>query len=243
MRPKVVSLFSGAGGFDIGFKDAGYDVQLAIEVDPACCDTLRANDRDLIVWERDIKSITGEQVMEALSVTPGEIDVVIGGPPCQSFSIAGKRKGLHDDRGKLLEEFVRIVRELVPRAFVLENVKGLANWDNGKALEWLEKELNRPVPLNEELVRYSVSHQILNAAEFGVPQFRERLFVVGTRESDNFVFPQPTHGPDTKPKQKRTQSYISVKEALGSLPPADEPSEVARRVSKSIRERRINHGF
>lgn len=108
---KVISLFSGAGGLDIGFDRAGFKTVVAVELDPSCCDTLRTNIPDLPIINRSITEVSAAEILEAGNLEVGEAALVIGGPPCQSFSLAGMRKGLDDDRGKLLFEFVRIVRK------------------------------------------------------------------------------------------------------------------------------------
>ena len=141
MERKVISLFSGAGGMDIGFKNAGFKIAVAVEIDPSCCDTLRTNNPDLPIINKNIIEVSSEEILRVARLKPLEAALVIGGPPCQSFSIAGLRKGLEDERGKLLFEFVRIVHETLPFGFVLENVKGLMSWDNGKALNLLIEEL------------------------------------------------------------------------------------------------------
>lgn len=142
---KIISLFSGAGGLDIGFERAGFQTAVAVEIDPACCDTLRTNRPQWTVINKSITEVSGQEILTAGNLKVGEAALVIGGPPCQSFSLAGMRKGLEDDRGKLLFEFVRIVRETLPKGFVLENVKGLTNWDKGKAMTLLLEELSKPI--------------------------------------------------------------------------------------------------
>ena len=137
---KVISLFSGAGGLDIGFEEAGFQVAVCVEVDPACCDTLRTNRPGVAILNKSIVDVSGQEVLEAAGLQVGEAALVIGGPPCQSFSLAGLRKGLDDERGRLLFEYVRIVRETLPKGFVLENVKGLTNWDHGRAMQLLMEE-------------------------------------------------------------------------------------------------------
>ena len=230
---KVISLFSGAGGMDIGFESAGFQIAVAVELDPACCETLRANRPNLPIINKDITKVSGQEILKVAGLKKGEPALVIGGPPCQSFSLAGLRKGLDDDRGRLLFEFVRIVRETLPLGFVLENVKGLTNWDNGRALDLLIQELKAPIVESDKEYSYTIAKpQVLNAVDFGVPQFRERLIVVGNRIGKPYVYPEPLPGP-----QK------TVWDAIGTLPEPEGPSEVARRVSGTIKARRDNYGF
>lgn len=231
---KVISLFSGAGGMDIGFRNAGFKIAVAVEVDSSCCETLHANEPDLPIINKSIVEVTGEEILNAAGLGVGDAALVIGGPPCQSFSLAGLRKGLEDDRGKLLFEYVRIVRETLPVGFVLENVKGLTNWDNGRALRLLLDELCKPIEYNKETYQYTVSTpQILNAVDYDTPQYRERLIIVGNRIGRNFLYPAPHVFEPRK----------TVWDAIGTLPEPDEPSENAQRIAETIKARREKYGY
>ena len=233
-RLPVISLFSGAGGLDIGFRRAGFEIAVAVEIDPSCCDTLRTNCPDLAVINKSVTDVTAEELFEAAKIKRGEAALVIGGPPCQSFSLAGLRKGLEDDRGKLLFEFVRIVRETLPQAFVLENVRGLVNWDHGRALNSLLEELSKPIEWDGTTYQYTMPKpQVLDAVDFDVPQNRERLIIVGNRMGKNFYYPVPE-------LMKRPKT---VWDAIGNLPEPEAPSETALRVSETIKERRLKYGY
>lgn len=233
-KPKVISLFSGAGGLDIGFENAGFSIAVAVEIDPSCCDTLKTNRPDLPVINKNITEVTSDEILKAANLNPLEPALVIGGPPCQSFSLAGLRKGLDDERGKLLFEFVRIVRETLPFGFVLENVKGLTNWDSGRALKLLIDELSKPIEYNEKNYSYSITQpKVLNAVDYGVPQFRERLILVGNRNGLDFKYPTPIDESARK----------TVRDAIGDLPKPEAPSEMAQIVAKSIKGRREKHGY
>lgn len=233
-RYKIISLFSGAGGLDIGFNAAGFETAVAVEIDSACCETLHANMPNLKIINKSITDTTSEEILETAGLKVGEAALVIGGPPCQSFSLAGLRKGLDDDRGQLLFEYVRVVRETLPVGFVLENVKGLANWDKGRALRLLLDELAKPIEYNGEEIKYKVAQpHVLNAVDYGVPQSRERLIIVGDRIGKNFSYPAP---------QIMTR-HKTVWDAIGNLPKPDAPSETAMRVSGTIKERREKYGF
>ena len=235
---KVISLFSGAGGMDIGFEKAGFKIAVAVEIDTACCETLLRNRPDLTIINENIETVTTQKILDAANIKPLEAALVIGGPPCQPFSLAGQRKGLSDSRGKLLFEFARVVRESLPSGFVLENVKGLQNWDSGKALNLLIDELKKPIVFNGVTYQYDISEpQVLNAVNFGVPQNRERIIIVGNRLGLKFKYPELQYGkyPLQPPK--------TVWDALKGLPPAHPPSDVALRVSQTIKGRREKHGF
>lgn len=245
---KIVSLFSGAGGLDIGFHEAGFETAVLVERDSACCRTLRANMPNVPIIEGDINEISTAQILSAAHLKPLEAALVIGGPPCQSFSLAGRRMGLNDPRGKLVLEFIRVVREALPIGFVMENVRGLANWENGRALDAIIEEATQPILYNGENYRYDVSYKVLNAASYGAPQFRERIFIVGNRLHVPFRFPPPTHG-DVKEAatldlfEGEVMPYVTVEDAIGGLPPATPPSETALRVAGTIKGRIEKHGY
>ena len=231
---RIISLFSGAGGLDIGFEQAGFEVAVCVEVDPSCCDTLRTNKPDLTIINKSITEVTGEEILKAGHLEYGEAALVIGGPPCQSFSLAGLRKGLDDERGRLLFEYVRIVRETLPKAFVLENVRGLTNWDHGQALELLINELKKPIEHDGKIYQYDISNpQVLNAVDYGVPQNRERLIIVGNRMGKLFLYPAP----------HAFEPHKTVWDAIGNLPEPEGPSETAQRVAETIKERREKYGY
>lgn len=240
MRSKpltAISLFSGAGGMDIGFLNAGFKVLACVELDPACCQTLEANVPPYTkVLARDIRSVSGKELLEVAGCRQGEVDCLFGGPPCQSFSLAGKRMGLNDERGQLVGEFIRLVHEIKPKSFVMENVKGMATWSNGAVLAYIEEKLSNP---NGGMPEYSVEHNILNAADFGVAQIRKRIFVVGNRLGKNVSWPKPTHASVQNGKKR----YAGVGEVLDSLPPASAPSPTAMRIADTIKDRRTRHGY
>lgn len=245
---KVISLFAGAGGMDLGFMAAGFDICVAVEEDPSCCDTLRHNKKkhapNMEILEGDIRDISSKDILKAANLKPMEAALVIGGPPCQSFSLAGDRKGLEDPRGQLVQEFIRVVRDVLPVGFVMENVKGMLNWSKGQAIELIEKEASQKVVYKGKSYEYTIKHDLLNSANFGAPQFRERVFVVGNRLGRDFKYPVPTHIPaEAVTGGNGVRPYATVGEALNGLGPADPPSAVAQRVSKTIKGRIKRHGY
>jgi DNA (cytosine-5)-methyltransferase 1 len=244
---KIISLFSGAGGMDIGFEMAGFETAVAVEHDVSCCETLRKNRSHLPIIQGDITQISTAQILQVGGLKPTEAAAVIGGPPCQSFSLAGKRMGMDDPRGKLVLEFIRIVKESLPVVFVMENVRGMVNWQEGKAIEAIINEIAEPIFFEGQEYIYTVNKSILNAVDYGVPQFRERIFIVGNRVNKTFKFPEPTYTKSNNetlslfgnnPKKNKT-----VWDAIGHLPQADEPSETALRVSETIKDRIEKHGY
>ena len=191
----ALSLFSGAGGMDIGIRQAGFEVLACVEVDPHCCQTLQnAIKRErlkTIIFETDIRQIDPSQLKADLGLQTGELDLLFGGSPCQSFSQAGKHGSLDDERGMLLFEFVRFARVLRPKVIVIEQVKGLL-----KALDQFGKVggvFDSLISQIEEL-KYKLKVQIINSANYGVAQTRERVFIVATESKTSFNFPLPTHG-------------------------------------------------
>ena len=178
-----VSFFSGGGGLDLGLSLAGFNIKYASDEEKAYCKTIEANFPNCFVDIQDIRKTTAESIHEIIGKAP--IELLAGGSPCQAFSILGKRESFNDSRGQLVFEFIRLVEELRPRAFVFENVPGILTLNKGRDWALLLSYF--------EATGYSLHEKVLNAADFGVPQIRKRLFVVGFREAVKFEFPTPTH--------------------------------------------------
>lgn len=225
MRPKIISLFSGAGGLDYGFEAAGFDTAVALELDPIACETLRRN-RQWPVVECSIFDVPTCEILKVASLKVGEADLLIGGPPCQPFSKSGYwARGdslrLNDPRAATLAAYLRVLEEARPRAFVLENVPGLAYSQKDEGLRLLLKavgEINRRVG-----TRYVPSPAIVHAREHGVPQDRSRFVMVAARDGRPFVFPRPSFGHlvDAGPLFRasvRVEPYRTAWDALGDLP-------------------------
>jgi DNA (cytosine-5)-methyltransferase 1 len=217
-RPKVLSLFSGAGGLDLGFSNAKsgryrWNITDAVEFDPDSCKTLRTNSQGHTqVHEQDIRSFDVARQAEAP-------DAIIGGPPCQAFSQAGLQKGAADQRGQMVHEFIRCVSEAMPKCFLMENVSNLKSIDGGKLLAGIISDL--------EKIGYKVSLSVLNAADFGAAQFRKRLIVVGFRKdlvSKRFSMPLPTH---SAAPGFGLQPQMTVGEAFKGLPETNLPDHAA----------------
>lgn len=174
-RPIGIDLFAGAGGMSLGFEQAGFDVIAAVEIDPIHAAVHHFNFPSSRVFARSVIGLSGEELRSVLNIESREIDVVFGGPPCQGFSLIGQRM-LEDPRNSLVKEFVRLVAELRPRAFVFENVKGLTVGKHRQFLDFLIEEF--------AVIGYQVQSpwRVLNALHYGVPQNRERLFLLGSRK-------------------------------------------------------------
>ena len=192
---RIISLFTGAGGLDLGFEAAGFETAVALEIDARCVETLCAN-RNWPVINRDILEVPTAKLLAAGKMQTGAADVLIGGPPCQPFSksgfwASGEAKRLSDPRAGTLGAYMRVLGEARPRAFLLENVEGLGFRGKDEGLKLIASELER---INAEHgTRYAASIAVLNAADFGVPQLRRRLFVVGARDGTHFKFPAASH--------------------------------------------------
>ena len=194
-RSKIaLSLFSGAGGFDLGIKEAGFNVLAAIEMDPFCCETLKYNIKNrgekTKVYCDDIQNIRASQLCRDLKLAPGDLDLLFGGPPCQSFSAIGKQRGVEDPRGQLIFQMIRFARAFKPKYVLMEQVVGFANFAPPDGEQGEVK--NLLINCFEKL-GYRVNTAILNAANYGVPQKRKRFFLVAHRKSLKFQFPNPTH--------------------------------------------------
>lgn len=196
----VVSLFSGGGGLDLGFKNEGYNLVWAIDNNPNAIATYKKNIHENAICG-DINEINLDDIPKA--------DVIIGGPPCQSFSLAGNRN-VEDARGQLVWRYLEIIEHVQPKAFVFENVTGLLSAKNSNKEHIIE--------LLKQAFRdrgYTINAKVLNAVEYGVPQKRKRVIIVGLRNGETFDFPLPTHG-----EADGLLPYVSVEEALGDLPAA-----------------------
>ncbi|MBO3460540.1 DNA cytosine methyltransferase [Aetokthonos hydrillicola Thurmond2011] len=207
-RPIAVDLFAGAGGMTLGFEQAGFDVLASVEIDPIHCATHEFNFPFWSIFCQSVVDTTGKEIRSRSSIGGREIDVVFGGPPCQGFSVIGKRF-FDDPRNSLVLEYIRLVVELQPKFFVMENVKGMTI---GKQKEFLTEIINQ-----FEAKGYKVckDYKILNASEYGIPQNRERLFLLGCR--DDLELPEYP-APITKPAKStlRLPSASPIGEAEAS---------------------------
>lgn len=205
---KVVSLFSGAGGLDLGFQNAGFNIVWANDFDEDACKTYSLNIGN---------HITHANVADILSTDIPDCDVIIGGFPCQGFSQANLKRSTEDDRNQLYLEFLRIVKDKKPKFFVAENVRGILSLDNGNAIKQIIKDFSE--------AGYRLKYQLFNTADYGVPQTRYRVIIVGVRSDLNFdyVFPSPTHISPKKKNSSNLNFWISISDALKDITePEDE---------------------
>lgn len=217
----AISLFSGAMGLDLGVEKAGFKVRVCVEMDKYAVQTIHEN-TDIPVINKDINQVTTKEILETAKLNPEDVDLVIGGPPCQAFSTAGRQRGLADFRGNVIIQYLRVIKEIRPPYFILENVRGLLSAKlntvpseyyeyeatkslNGSVLHFLVKEFNK--------LGYSVSHALFNAANYGVPETRERVIMFG-HLGDKIPLPAPTH---SKNGENGLQPWVKLKDVIGDL--------------------------
>jgi DNA (cytosine-5)-methyltransferase 1 len=189
---KVISLFSGAGGMDLGFKQAGFEIVWANDFDYDATVTYKNNFGEHII-HGDIQKIPSDKI-------PHEIDVVIGGFPCQGFSVNNTKRSIEDERNFLYKELLRVVKDKQPKYFVGENVKGILSLAGGKVFEMIKQDFKN--------IGYQIEAKLLNSADYGVPQARQRVIMIGNRIGKNIKFPTPTH---------KIEDYIPAKNVIGHL--------------------------
>lgn len=214
-RPIAIDLFAGAGGLTLGFEQAGFDVVAAVEIDPVHCAVHKYNFPDTTVICKSVAEVTGDEIRERAGIGDQDVAVVFGGAPCQGFSLIGKR-ALDDPRNELVQHFLRIVQEVKPRYFLFENVPGLTVGGHKSFLSELIAKM--------EESGYTVlkPYKVLNAKDFGVPQDRKRLLLVGAREGEALpVYPEPTHDGHSKNELGVLPRTPTVRDAIGDLPDAD----------------------
>ena len=217
----AISLFSGAMGLDLGIEAAGFDIKVCVEMDHWAAETIRIN-TSIPVIERDINDVSSEDILKISGLKKGNIDLVVGGPPCQAFSTAGKQRGFSDIRGGCIIQFIRVVSDLKPKYFILENVRGILSaklnavpeaykeydsikMESGSVLKLVLNEFNK--------LGYSISYALLNAANYGVPEKRERVVMIG-HLGDRVPIPAPSH---SESGAFGTKKWVSLRDSIGDL--------------------------
>lgn len=229
---KVISFFTGAGGLDIGLEQAGFEIKLAVELMPTYVETVKLNHPNLNIKQGNIMDYSRSKIYEDAGLKEDEeVDLMVGGSPCQSFSTAGKRLAFASPGGQAMLKFADLVTEVRPRAFLLENVRGLLSAplinrplnQRGSDFPPLEPEEMRGSALSHVLTKfpdYEITCELVNSANFGVPQKRERVFLVGLRKSDfnqKFVFPKTTHNEHGTDGKERWVTVRDVFNRLGDI--------------------------
>lgn len=240
MKRKCIELFAGAGGLALGLEKAGFEEIGLIEIDKKACDTLRLNRPNWNVIEEDIVEFSKKDLLKEFNIKKGELDLLSGGYPCQSFSYAGKRLGIDDVRGTMFYYYAEFLRQLQPKMFLAENVKGLTTHDGGKTLQTM-------LDVFKEL-GYEVEWKVLDAWNYGVAEKRQRVVIIGTRNDlkheIKFEYPKPhNYKPVLKdvlknvPKSEGAKYPEKKKKVFDLVPPGgywkDLPDDVARDYMKS----------
>lgn len=257
----VISVFSGAGGIDLGLEATGvFETRCCLEIDSHSCITLRHNRREgrksgahdflsnAVVLQRDAWMVEGETLLKAARLRKGEVALLVGGPPCQSFSVFGRRRGMDDPRGNLMWRFISYIEALQPECFWLENVPGLLTVNGGETFKQVLQAL-------ESIKPYKVRYYVVEAADYGVPQYRKRVFIIGSRSGielpENLPEILATHGKTDKETGSDIQTEfdrlprVCVKHALIDLPeePGGVHNHIGRKHSDEIKKRYKNLKF
>jgi len=221
MTYNAISLFSGAMGLDIGIERAGFKICVCVEMDKWAAETIRAN-TDIPVINKDINHVPSEEILRVAGLQRNEVTLVVGGPPCQAFSTAGRQRGLADFRGNVILQYLRVVDDIRPEFFILENVRGLLSaklhsvpdeyqeYSNikeikGSVLEFIVSEFKK--------LGYRISYALLDAANYGVPERRERMIIIG-HLGKRVPVPSPTH---SKGGLHGTSPWVTLRDAIGDL--------------------------
>mgnify|MGYP003307414680 CR=1 FL=1 len=234
MKPLyAISLFSGAGGFDLGIEAAGFTTKLCTDIDFHSCQTLQ-NNKDAvstrpqypflsqaIIKQKDIKAYSTKEILEDAGLKKEDVALIYGGPPCQSFSVFGQRKGMDDPRGTLLWDYLRVIREIEPTCFIFENVAGLLSIDDGKVFTKFLDEISKDANGNK---LYTTSHYLLDVASYGVPQYRSRVIIYGVKGKNAIPMPIKTHALNEAELSKGLSPAVTVGDTIMSLPPP--PSDI-----------------
>lgn len=194
-KPKLVTLFSGAGCFDLGFEVAGFKAVTAIDYDKDCCDTFQLN-RKCNIINAPIESISGAEFLKFSHLRKKELELLIGGPPCQpysksSYGVLGLPLGFDDERAKTVKEYFRILEVFLPKSFVIENVPQFISGKNERIKNYITRKVGQIN--NKHGTNYKVSFCKINSAWYGIPQLRERIFIIGSRDGHEFKMPEVRH--------------------------------------------------
>lgn len=217
--PTAIDLFSGAGGITLGLLQAGFDVRLGADISPACALTHRRNFPAIPFLNCDIAQLKAAELLKVAEIGKGELDLLIGGPPCQGFSILGRRD-IDDERNGLFGQFLRIAFQIRPKCIVIENVPGLATLDGGALLSQIGEAFSR--------AGYTAECAELLAAQYGVPQMRWRMIFIAWRNDTELKggFPIPTHGrrgigdlvPNRTISKEDAAGFLTIRDAISDLP-------------------------
>lgn len=199
----AIDLFCGAGGLTEGMRQAGFHVLAGNDFDETAGATFSATHKEANFISGPVQDISAAHLLKAAGLKKGELDCLVGGPPCQAFSVYNHQRGMHDERSQLFKEYLRLVEGLNPRWVVMENVTGIMSAGQGSAVQSILRGLKK--------LGYYVEHKILRAEDYGVPQERRRVVFIGNREGRPVIFPKITYGEGLKP-------FTTIRDAIGDLP-------------------------
>lgn len=232
LKPTVISVFTGAMGLDLGFEQAGFDIRVAVDKDKYAEATIKADRPEIPVILDDLSKVPVSQILEEAGLKPGDATVLVGASPCEPFSTIGKRMSVADQRASLIDDFVRMIRDAQPSYWVFENVPGLLwaarqhiSFYQRTATGYKEKDGENLGSAWDDILTkfdstgYRINHGILNAADYGVPQKRKRVIIIGSREGDMVEFPSPTHGSPTSTSvaMGELKPWVTVGKALSNF--------------------------
>ncbi len=218
----VISVFSGAMGLDLGLEKSGLNIATCVEMDKLACQTIRAN-TTIPVIEKDINDLSIEELLQTAGLLKNEVFAIVGGPPCQAFSTAGKRLSLQDFRGNAIVRYMEMIKEIMPEYFILENVRGILSTPMSTVPEEFEEEYSDIVEMQGSMmyflwnefkkIGYSLSFTLFNSANYGVPQIRERVIIFGSKKG-RIPLPSPTHSRNGKETGRKWQTIQEAFEGL-----------------------------
>jgi DNA (cytosine-5)-methyltransferase 1 len=202
-RPTVIDLFCGAGGLSEGFRQAGYRVLLGSDIDPTFGETFGRSHSGASFIAKPIQALSSSEILAATGLRIGQLDVLVGGPPCQGYSVYNHGRGEHDPRAGLFREYLRIIREVAPKWLIMENVTGLLSISGGQLIQTIANEISE--------LGYAVEWRVLRAEDYGVPQERRRVVFIANRIGAPILFPTIEYGEGLKP-------FTTIWDAIGDLP-------------------------
>lgn len=239
-RYNVISIFSGGMGLDLGIEKAGLNIAVSVEMNKLACETIRAN-TSIPVIEGDINKVSTEEILTTAGISKEEVFAIVGGPPCQAFSTAGKRLSLQDFRGNAIIRYMEIIKEVSPEYFILENVRGILSTPMNTVPEEYEEEYSDIVELKGSMIYflwnefkkigYSLSFTLFNSANYGVPQGRERVIIFGSKKG-RIPLPSPTH---SKTGIETGKKWVPIKEVFEGLKIEEQQYlEIPQRIKKFL---------
>lgn len=223
MKYNTISLFSGAMGLDLGLEKAGMDVKVCVEYNKWACETIRKN-KDIPVIQKDINEVTSQEILDKAGLRKEEVFLIAGGPPCQAFSTAGKRRALEDFRGNVIVKYLNIIEEIQPKFFIMENVRGLLSAKLNFVPEEFKEEYDSIKDVKGSVLYflksqfekygYTISFALFNSANYGIPQKRERIIIFGNKGDKRIPLPSPTH---SSTGLETGKAWSTIREAFKGL--------------------------